>query len=75
MNAFDLEQAIQDALNERDEHAADLHGDAPVFRRIVNYADAGVLTRDAGLVIRAASGDEFQVTIVQTRHGRTEGGP
>ena len=74
MNAFDLEEAIQEALLERDENHSDLHGEEPVFARIVTYADAGVLTRDAGLVIRAADGSEFQVTIVQTRHGRAEAG-
>ena len=72
MNAFDLEQAIQEALDERDENAAELRGDPPVFHRIVSYADAGVLTRDAGLVIRTTSGDEFQVTIVQVRRGGGE---
>src|SRR6185436_5818936 len=82
MNAFDVEEAIQEALVERDEnHAdlhgepqvenhADLHGEPQVFARIVTYADAGVLTRDAGLLVRTASGDEFQVTIIRTRHGR-----
>ena len=70
MNAFDLEETIQEALLERDEHHAELHGKEPVFARVVTYADAGVLTRDAGLIVRTAAGDEFQVTIVQTRHGR-----
>ena len=72
MNAFDLEEAIQEALEEHDENHADLHGEPAVFARIVSYADAGVLTRDAGLVIRTAQGDEFQVTIVQTRQGRED---
>lgn len=76
MNAFDLEEAVKEALNERDENHAELHGKEPVFARIVAYADAGILSRDAGLIIRAASGDEFQVTIVQVRHGRDdEAGP
>ena len=70
MNAFDLEETIQEALVERDENHADLHGESPVFARIVTYADAGMLTRDAGLLVRTSGGDEFQVTIVQTRHGR-----
>jgi len=75
VNAFDLEDAIQEALIERDEHHADLHGEAPLFARIVTYADAGVLTRDAGLIVRTSGGDEFQVTIIRTRHGRdAEGG-
>jgi len=71
VNAHDLEEAIQEALLERDENHADLHGEPPLFARIVTYADAGVLTRDAGLIVRTKSGDEFQVTIVQTRHGRS----
>ena len=76
MNAFDLEEAIQEALLDRDENHADLHGDEPGFARIVSYADAGLLTRDAGLVIGTADGSQFQVTIVQVRHGRDEkGGP
>ena len=72
MNAYDLEAAIQEALLERDENHADLHGEPQAFARIVTYADAGVLTRDAGLVIRTTSGDEFQITIVQTRRGQPE---
>ena len=72
MNAFDLEEAIQEALVERDENHADLHDEPAVFARIVSYADAGVMTRDAGLVIRTSEGDEFQVTIVQVRRGGRE---
>ena len=75
MNAFDLEEAIQEALLDRDEHHAELHGEEPIYARIVSYADAGVLTRDAGLVIATPDGSQFQVTIVQTRHGRAEAGP
>ena len=67
MNAFDLEEAIQEALVERDENHGDLHDEPGVFARIVSYADAAVMTRDAGLVIRTSEGDEFQVTIVQVR--------
>ena len=72
MTPFDLEEAIQEALLERDENHADLHGEPPVFARIVSYADAGVLTRDAGLIVRTSGGDEFQVTIVQCRRGNRE---
>jgi len=71
VNAHDLEEAIQEALLERDENHADLHGEPQVFARIVTYAGAGVLTRDAGLLVRTENGDEFQVTIVQTRQGRS----
>lgn len=56
-----------------------MHDDSHV---VVNYADgeplidtvhtffaAGVLSNNAGLVIRLENGDEFQVTIVQSRRG------
>ena len=33
---------------------------------IRSFADAGILTRNAGLVVRLANGAEFQVTIVQS---------
>lgn len=34
---------------------------------IRTYEDAGVLTRNRGLVIQLPGGDEFQLTIVQSR--------
>lgn len=33
----------------------------------VTFADAGVLTRDAGLVIRLEDGQEFQIALVRSR--------
>ena len=67
MNAHEFIDLLQEILDE--------HCDEDIAR-IVTYSDAGMLTRDAGLVIRMTSGDEFQVTIVQVRHGRDdEGGP
>ena len=32
-----------------------------------SYEDAGVLTRDQGMVVRLASGAEFQITIVRSK--------
>ena len=32
-----------------------------------SYEEAGVMTRDAGFVIRMRDGSEFQVTVVQSR--------
>lgn len=37
--------------------------------RVSTFADAGVLTRNSGLVVRLRNGDEFQITIVQSREG------
>lgn len=34
------------------------------------YEEAGVLTRDAGFVIRMGDGGEFQLTIVRSKGGR-----
>lgn len=33
------------------------------------YADAGVMTRNDGLVLRFRNGDEFQIQVVQSAHG------
>jgi len=34
---------------------------------ILSYREAGVMTADAGLVIRLADGSEFQITVVKSR--------
>lgn len=35
------------------------------------FADAGVMTRDRGVVVALADGSEFQLTIVQSKHARS----
>jgi len=35
--------------------------------RVSTFEEAGVLTTDAGLVVTATDGAEFQVTIIQSR--------
>lgn len=43
-------------------------GDAePQVRRVRTFAEEGVLTDNAGLVLTMADGSEFQITIVQSR--------
>ena len=37
---------------------------------VAPYDEAGVLTRNAGMVVRLDDGTEFQVTIVRSRRGR-----
>ena len=39
-------------------------GDKP---RVRSFADAGVLTRDAGLVLHAPDGQEFPIKVVRSR--------
>lgn len=34
-----------------------------------SFADAGVMTNDAGLVLRLADGSEFQISVVQSKEG------
>ena len=34
---------------------------------VVNFQEAGMLTRHSGLVVRTIDGSEFQITIVQSR--------
>lgn len=37
--------------------------------RVRSYEDAGILTHNAGLVVRLPDGSEFQLTIVQSENG------
>lgn len=55
-----MDEADRDAANLTD---ADLFQDAAIR----SYAEAGVLTRDDGLVVRLADGAEYQITIVKSR--------
>lgn len=41
--------------------------DAPGIRRTESFEEAGVLTRDAGFLITATNGYEYQITIVRSR--------
>ena len=50
----------------------DLIDDAEGLDDAMSFRDAGVLTDNAGVIIRLANGDEFQITIVQSRVGRDE---
>ncbi len=40
------------------------------IREVVTFKDAGVLTRNEGLVVTLDDGTEFQLTIVRSRTGR-----
>ena len=44
--------------------------DADSVRSVVPYREAGMLTRDHGLVVTMNDGSEFQLTIVQSRDAR-----
>ena len=40
--------------------------------RVETYADAEILTRDNGLVVRFEDGSEIQITLVLSRRGRDD---
>ena len=74
MNARELQDQLRDLLetllfarNDADDPAAELAEHVAGIRQIATYDDVGMLTRDKGLVIEAADGTEFQVTIVESR--------
>jgi hypothetical protein len=49
-------------------------GDEMAVQSVSTFDDAGLLTRNKGLVIRLEDGSEFQVTIVQSQRARDEDG-
>jgi hypothetical protein len=63
VNADAFAEHIRDALETGDDAGVLL------LRYVRSYSEAGMLTRDAGLVVRTEAGDEFQVTVVQVRRG------
>ena len=59
MNEIDIETMLYEML--QDDEAA------PEVVAVRTFEEAGVLTGNRGVVVRAADGSEFQVTIVQSR--------
>lgn len=52
--------------------AREMVDDADGVTSVVGYDDVMMLTNDEGLVIRTSGGDEFQITIVQSKYGSDE---
>jgi hypothetical protein len=69
MSSHDLQDILRDLIE--DDGLADDQGDT-TLRRIETFAEAGVLTRNSGLVIRLLNGSEFQLTIVRSARGRED---
>ncbi len=71
MDDHDIETLIADTLNAAvaalDDEDADATENAEALDRIRTFAEAQVLTRDAGLVLHLKDGSQFYVTIVQGR--------
>ena len=62
---FDVQNMIDVSLDES--LMEELSAAEAGFSYTCSFTAAGVLTTDAGLVIRMQDGSEFQVTIVQSR--------
>ena len=60
MDEFKMQEYIREAL----EGHVDL-GDS--VKRVETLEEAGILTRNAGLVIRMNNGSTFQITVVKSR--------
>jgi len=72
VNAHDIETLIADALNiaaatADEDPSAEVPDGIEELNAIRTYAEAGVLTDNAGLVLHLDDGSEFQVTIAQSR--------
>ena len=62
------EKTIEDALNLLISGELDLVDTAlGEVSNIKTYAEAGILTRDSGLVLRMEDGSEFQITIKHSK--------
>lgn len=62
------EKTIEDALNLLISGELDLVDTVlGEVSNIKTYAEAGILTRDSGLVLRMEDGSEFQITIKQSK--------
>ena len=78
INAIEtLAEARDEIADENDDgtladYLRDMVDDAEGVTDAVTFRDAGLLTGNAGVVIRLANGAEFQITIVQSRVGRDE---
>lgn len=63
LTARRLEQHLIDHFERRAQYSARIEGAR-------SFADDGVLTSSRGVVLRLASGQEFQITIVESRTSR-----
>ncbi|MBE0567937.1 MAG: hypothetical protein IH621_18430 [Krumholzibacteria bacterium] len=71
MTAHEIAEALQGLAATCDdpltEYLAAPADDDVCVSDAVSYSEAGVLTHDAGFVLRMSNGTEFQVTIVRSR--------
>ena len=70
MNEKGFESRLAEILNDEGDVKEILDPDG--VRKVATFADAGVLTMNAGLVVTMDDGAEFQITIVRSRRGRRD---
>ena len=63
INAQSIADYLVDLIEQDDQPWSD-DGDKPTVR---SFEDAGVMTSNAGLVLRAPDGQEFQISVVKSR--------
>lgn len=73
-NLLDARDAVEGDDDDIDlaDIARDMVSDSDDIAGVVTYEDVMMLTNDDGLVIRTSGGDEFQITIHQSRFGTPE---
>jgi hypothetical protein len=73
INALETALEAQEIADEDDDDTEladlmrDIASECDGIEQVVAFDTAGILTRDAGLVVRMANGAEYQITIVQSR--------
>jgi len=71
VDEHELQDALKGLLDDvafmDDEERAEAGISDELVLRVSTFADEGVLTTDAGLVVTAKDGSEFQITIVRSR--------
>jgi len=73
MNERQMQNALERLLTNlidaqrRGREEIDMPGGMGEIAEVEDFVQAGVLTRDKGLIIRLADGSEFDITITQSR--------
>ena len=70
MTTETLRDALITVLTEMphsDDRMQDIPGELFEVRRVRSFNDAGVMSSDAGIVLTAKDGSEFQITVVRSK--------
>jgi len=71
MNAAQLADVIKELIDTYADCGAEALGEPALDGvSVVTFADSGVMTGNAGVVVTLHDGSEFQVSVVQSKGGR-----